>query len=288
MVQLIHSEVDADGIDYIMRDSSFSGTSYGGFELGLLLRNLRVDKYNGIDIVGVRPKGISVVDQYLISKYFSYTQVIFNKHVSILGVMAEMLTHALVRLDASTYPTAESLQKYIDLHSKGNDTFLKFTDRTFWAQLDLIDAQKQLKGIVPDHVLKIFECLSEYRELPSSENRETVVTSSDISSVSETLKQTEIYKDLVDEKEDKLVLFHERGFTAQIPQEMFKDKLIGLNGKEIEDDEFKRSNTARLQEGVAIISKGEEVKLLVDDDRSMMSHLYNTKTYILREYDVNK
>ena len=69
---------------------------------------------------------------------------------------------------------------------------------------------------------------------------------------------------------------------------MFKDKLIGLNGKEIEDDEFKRSNTARLQEGVAIISKGEEVKLLVDDDRSMMSHLYNTKTYILREYDVNK
>lgn len=92
MVQLIHSELDADGIDYVMRDATFSGTSYGGFELGLLLRNLAVKKYNGIDIVGIRPKGISVVDQYLISKYFAYTQVIFNRHVAIFDKMAEMLS----------------------------------------------------------------------------------------------------------------------------------------------------------------------------------------------------
>lgn len=44
MVQLMHSELDADGIDYVMRDATFSGTSYGGFELGLLLRNLVVSK----------------------------------------------------------------------------------------------------------------------------------------------------------------------------------------------------------------------------------------------------
>ena len=45
-------------------------------------------------------------------------------------------------------------------------------------------------------------------------------------------------------------------------------------------------NTARLQEGVAIIEKGKIPKLLVDDTRSIMSHLYGTKTYILREYIV--
>jgi len=84
MVQLLHSELDADGIDYVMRDATFSGTSYGVFELGLLLRNLVVTSYNGVDIVGVQPKGIPAVDQYLVSKYFAYKQVIFNRHVAIL------------------------------------------------------------------------------------------------------------------------------------------------------------------------------------------------------------
>lgn len=128
MVQLIHSELDADGIDYVMRDATFSGTSYGGFELGLLLRNLVVRKYNGIDIVGVRPKGISVVDQYLISKYFAYTQVIFNRHVAIFDAMAEMFSKTLIKLDKSSYPGANTLIHHIEKHGV-NDEYLKFTDR---------------------------------------------------------------------------------------------------------------------------------------------------------------
>ena len=33
LVQIIHSELDADGIDYLMRDATFSGTSFGSFEI---------------------------------------------------------------------------------------------------------------------------------------------------------------------------------------------------------------------------------------------------------------
>lgn len=33
LVQILHSELDADGIDYLMRDAMFSGTSFGAFEL---------------------------------------------------------------------------------------------------------------------------------------------------------------------------------------------------------------------------------------------------------------
>ena len=46
-IQLLHSELDADRIDYLMRDATFSGTSYGNFDLGLLLDNLIVKKYKG-------------------------------------------------------------------------------------------------------------------------------------------------------------------------------------------------------------------------------------------------
>ena len=45
-------------------------------------------------------------------------------------------------------------------------------------------------------------------------------------------------------------------------------------------------NTARLQEGIAVIDESSAPHLLVDDPRSMMSRLANTGTYILRGYNV--
>ena len=91
---------------------------------------------------------------------------------------------------------------------------------------------------------------------------------------------------LLSEKEDKLMLFHSRGFTSQVPEKAFRDVLDKINLDSTPEDRFMKYNTARLQEGVAIIEKGKIPKLLVDDTRSIMSHLYGTKTYILREYIV--
>jgi len=56
----------------------------------------------------------------------------------------------------------------------------------------------------------------------------------------------------------------------------------------MEQKQYDKYNMKRLQEGVVIIDpKKEEIKLLVDDVRSIMSHLYDSKTYILREYQVD-
>lgn len=285
MVQLIHSELDADGIDYVMRDATFSGTSYGGFELGLLLRNLVVRKYNGIDIVGVRPKGISVVDQYLISKYFAYTQVIFNRHVAIFDAMAEMFSKTLIKLDKSSYPGANTLIHHIEKHGV-NDEYLKFTDRAFWTQLDNI-RKEDLEGYVPEYIVKMYEKLLHYQEFEMAKNGEIIVTSDDPKYVAATLKESDIYKKLPNDTEDKMMLFHSRGFTSQITEKEFKAALDKINLSDTDEEKFKKNNIARLQEGVAVIEPDKQIKLLVDDGRSIMSHLHGTKTYILREYCVN-
>lgn len=83
------------------------------------------------------------------------------------------------------------------------------------------------------------------------------------------------------------MLFHSRGFTSQVPEKLFRNVLDRINLDNTSDDKFIQYNIARLQEGVAIIEKGKIPKLLVDDTRSIMSHLYGTKTYILREYIVD-
>lgn len=289
MVQLIHSELDADGIDYVMRDATFSGTSYGGFELGLLLRNLVVRKYEGVDIVGVRPKGISVVDQYLISKYFSYTQVIFNRHVAIYGQMAEILTKFLVKLDKSTYPSRKTLMDHVKMHSN-NDEYLRFTDRAFWSQIDNLSAS-DLQGYVPEYVVLTHEKLSHYQEFDTVSGGEFVITSNNQTKVYEALKDSPIYTHLLSEDEDRLMLFHNKAFTSEVQESQFRDTLRSLDSKKDKpfdegafEKKFTSKNVARLQEGIPVIDKGKTLKLLVDDTRSIMNHLYDTRTYILREY----
>lgn len=285
MVQLMHSELDADGIDYVMRDASFSGTSYGGFELGLLLRNLLVADYKGIEIVGMKPKGISVVDQYLISKYFSYTQVIFNKHVAIFDTMAEMFTKALIKFEkASAYIKPKTLVRYIRAHNRNNE-YLKFTDRTFWAQIDSFRLE-DLEGIVPEFVTKIYNRLSHYQEFEMCEDKEIIITSNNKNDVFERIKATSIYKELDGKDENYLMLFHKRGFTSQIPENKYKKSLQNLYQKEYDAELFEHYNISRLQEGIAVIEEGKLPTLLVDDSRSIMSHMYETVTYLLRQYSV--
>ena len=288
MVQLIHSELDADGIDYVMRDATFSGTSYGGFELGLLLRNLAVKKYGDVDIVGIRPKGISVVDQYLISKYFSYTQVIFNRHVAIFDKMAEMLSAELIKLDKSPYPNSNTLIRHIERHTQ-NDEYLRFTDRAFWSQVDSL-SEKDLAGYVADYAVAVHKRLSHYQEFETVPNGEVIYTSSEKKRAYERLSASDVYSHLDSQDENRLMLFHRRGFTSEVPEEEYR-KMLALASKEkgaaVSEERFMAKNIARLQEGIPVIDADKPLKLLVDDPRSVMNHLYGTCTYILREYEVS-
>lgn len=281
LVQLIHSELDADGIDYVMRDSTFSGTCYGGFELGMLIRNLTRRKVNGVEIIGVKPKGVAIADQFLISKYFSYTQIVFNKHVSVLETMAEFLTYEMIKNSNIAYPNREDLLEYAKEHNL-DSFYLSFTDTLFWAHIkDVIDHKAITKK---QYLLNMAEKLLKYEELPVR-NNEFIITSNDKQKVQEELKKTDIYIDL-SMKDQSLVLFQEREFTKQIPEKEFVELLKTLRGGECSQEDIKKEKIKRMQEGVMVIEAGKPIKALVDSPTSVMSHLYDTKTYILRQYDV--
>lgn len=287
MVQLLHSELDADGIDYILRDATFSGTSYGGFEFGLLLRNLVVATYNGIEIVGIKAKGISVVDQYLISKYFSYTQVIFNRHVAIYDTMAEIFSTALIGLDKSPYPSKNTVITSIKKH-ESNDDFLQFTDRIFWSQLDALK-RNDLEGYVQDYIVAIHNKLTHYQELEMVRDNEFIITSNNKDEVYKRIVASAIYNKISSDQSDhSLFMYLKKGFTSELPENVYKERLK-LVDQSIETDraKFIDYNKKRLLEGVAIIGTDNSIALLVDDSRSIMSHLYSTNTYIIREYKID-
>lgn len=76
--QIVSAQLDADRMDYLLRDSYFSATSYGQFDLERILRTLRVKNQNGKKHLVVKYTGIHSVEDYIMARYQMYWQVYFH------------------------------------------------------------------------------------------------------------------------------------------------------------------------------------------------------------------
>lgn len=90
VVQMISSQVDADRMDYLQRDSYYTGTNYGKFDLDRVLLMMRPIK-SGIafDI-----SGMHAVEDYIISRLQMYLQIYFHP---VSRSMEVILDHLLKR-----------------------------------------------------------------------------------------------------------------------------------------------------------------------------------------------
>ena len=74
IVSLVSGQLDADRLDYLMRDSIATGVDYGTFDLARIIRVLEpLD-----DRLVVRRSGLHTVEAYLLARYFMYWQVYFH------------------------------------------------------------------------------------------------------------------------------------------------------------------------------------------------------------------
>ncbi|MCO4636629.1 HD superfamily phosphohydrolase [Streptococcus infantarius subsp. infantarius] len=87
VVQLISSQIDCDRMDYLLRDSYYSGARYGQFDLTRILRVIRpiadgiVFEYNGMH----------AVEDYIVSRFQMYMQVYFHPASRAMEVLLQNL-----------------------------------------------------------------------------------------------------------------------------------------------------------------------------------------------------
>jgi hypothetical protein len=126
--QLLHSSLDADRLDYLLRDSYQTGVTYGLVDLQYLIRLLRVVEDEDLEqddkhVLVCNKKGQHVVEHFLMSRYFHYSQVIFHKTNSSFEGLIRCLYIKLVQSGNFLYKSLE------DIHDSVNDDkFLNFTD----------------------------------------------------------------------------------------------------------------------------------------------------------------
>ena len=142
MLQLISSQLDMDRMDYLKRDSFYSGVAEGNINSDRLIQMMTVVD----DTLVIEEKGIYSVEKFLMARRLMYWQVYFHK----TSLVAELiLTKALKRAKELTQkgivlscsePLLFFMQNKVEMDTFDNETLDKF------AQLDDFDIVSALKS----------------------------------------------------------------------------------------------------------------------------------------------
>jgi HD superfamily phosphohydrolase len=154
--QLVSGQLDVDRMDYLTRDSFFTGVSEGVIGYDRILKMLTV--HNGE--LMVEEKGIYSIEKFLVSRRLMYWQVYLHKTVL---CAEQMLQRIIKRAKFIQAFTATSLNKFV------NNTVLKVTLEEFctlddcdvlcaikeWSKNADIVLSTLCKGIIDRNLLKV-------------------------------------------------------------------------------------------------------------------------------------
>ncbi len=89
MRQIISSEIDADRMDYLLRDSFFCGVNYGKFDAEWLIDNLIGVAAGDQMFLGLRARAIFAFEDFLLSRYHMFASVYLHHTPVIMEKMLE-------------------------------------------------------------------------------------------------------------------------------------------------------------------------------------------------------
>jgi HD superfamily phosphohydrolase len=142
MLQLISSQLDMDRMDYLKRDSFYSGVAEGNVNSERLIQMMNVED----DFLVIEEKGIYSVEKFLMSRRLMYWQAYLHK-TSLVGelILTKILKRAKeLTLKGIVLPCSEPLQFFLQ-----NKVILESFDTAtldLFSQLDDFDIISALKA----------------------------------------------------------------------------------------------------------------------------------------------
>ena len=84
---IVSSDLDADKMDYLLRDSYFAGVKYGMYDLEKIIESCRVHCEEDESCLAINDEGIYALEQFLLAKHHMTQQVYSHKVRSISDAM---------------------------------------------------------------------------------------------------------------------------------------------------------------------------------------------------------
>ncbi len=260
--QLMHSDLDADRMDYLLRDAHYTGIKYGQFDRDYIMANLTTFDAGSELAFGVRDNAAHAVEDFLIARFSWYSQVIKNPGSAKFDIMSTHIAKAYLEHDLMY-----QFHDLLEMVESRDERFFWFNDIYFMNKLQEVRFKKQVRD---PRVLELTEMLM-YRHPPKT--------------VKHPLFEHRIIKEGPEERE-KLVsriksLLEEINHTiekhgtgrewilADLPE---KDVVFTKGMKSLTK---KRSSASLYQERdpVKIVDKHGNPSLLVERENTLMKHL---------------
>lgn len=161
LAQIVSGEMDADKMDYLLRDSHFCGVRYGTYDLGRLLETMVPlrDPDTGEWGIGIEEGGVHAYEALVLARYYMFTQVYFN----VTGKVLELHLNAWLQRQDIRWPSEP-------------ESFLQHDDMSIWTRMRGSDDEHARAILKRDHHVLAFET-REHLSRQESQRFTTLLTS---------------------------------------------------------------------------------------------------------------
>lgn len=122
LADIVSSQLDADRLDYLLRDSHFCGVRYGEFDFRWMLHCLAIVESKEGERLGITHKGIGVVEHYVMARRLMTRNIYHSqKKLAIEALLVKML--------ANLAETLEHSPAYLDIQKTRLGQFLIHANR---------------------------------------------------------------------------------------------------------------------------------------------------------------
>ena len=136
--QLVSSQLDCDRFDYLLRDSYFTGTTYGKFDLERILRTMHVVDNK----VVIKKSSIYTVENYIMSRYHMYWQIYYHPNPrSFDSILKSLFTRLADLYQEDPEGICQKFPMYSELLRKkslSNDDLFRLDDSTCFYSFSLM------------------------------------------------------------------------------------------------------------------------------------------------------
>lgn len=168
--QIISSQLDADRLDYLLRDSYCTGTIYGKVDLDRILRTMRVRD----NVLAVKQSSIYTVENYIMSRYHMYWQVYYHPTSRSFDSILKSLFLRLKDLYEENHDIVKEYPMYkalLENEVLNNDDFFLLDDETCSYSFNLM--RNSSDPILKDLAVRIMD--RHLFDYTSSDNEEELI-----------------------------------------------------------------------------------------------------------------
>jgi HD superfamily phosphohydrolase len=277
--QLMHSDLDCDRMDYLLRDAHYTGIQYGQFDRAYILANLATyDAGEGQIAFGVRENAAHAVEDFLFARFSWYSQVVKNPGSAKFDVMSTAVASALLDEDL-----IHQFHDLLEMIERKDERFFWWNDIYFMTRLQEVHYRKRIKDprIAELIHMILYRIPPKTVRHPAFEHR--ILRDEGGASPSEKEKLAQKFRKVVSDMEATLEK-HGTGrewILADIPE---KDVVFTKGVKALTGKKKPGASLYRERDPVKLVTKSGAPMLLAERENSLMKQLSNFVNFVPSVY----